>query len=245
MNIKLFLTPEDFKPSDLKGKAAVVIDVLRASSSIVTAFQNQCHQIIPVAEVETARKLAASQSKDTTLLCGEREGRKIAGFHLGNSPNEYTLQRVKNKTIIFTSTNGSRLLTKTKQAEATIVAGFLNITAVVSYLTRLDLDVAILCAGSYGQFSLEDTVCGGLIGAQLFKQFDKKLVFEDLMLAAMLLSQKFENDTIKMLRLAKHGRYLISIGFQNDLVTCAQLDSIDIVPVFQNGLITLPRTEFI
>jgi len=245
LNIKLFLTPEDFQPDDLKGKAAVIIDVLRASSSIVTAFHNQCHQIIPVTEVETARKLAAFQSKDTTLLCGEREGRKIQGFHLGNSPNEYTLEKVKHKTLIFTSTNGSRLMIKSKEADISIVASFINISAVVAYLVHKNKDVVILCAGSYGQFSLEDTVCGGLISAKLFKQLDKKLVFDDLMLAAMLLSQKFDNDIIKMLHLAKHGRYLINIGFQNDLVTCARLDSIDLVPVFQNGLITLPRAEFI
>jgi len=245
LKLELFLTPKDFTPEQIKGKAAVVIDVLRASTTIITAFQNQCRQIIPVAEVEAARNLIALQSKTTTLLCGERHGRKIEGFHLGNSPLEYTLENVRNKTLIFTSTNGSRLLTKTQPATVSMVASFVNVSKIVEFLLKIDADVAILCAGSYDKFSFEDTVCAGMIAAKLFKVLTKKLEFSDLELAAMLLSQKFENDIVKMLRLSRHGRYLISIGFMKDLVACANVDSIDLVPVFYKGVIALPKSDYL
>jgi 2-phosphosulfolactate phosphatase len=244
LNIDMYLTPEDFSPEMLKGKISVVIDVLRATTTITTAFQNGCHQVIPVAEVETARKLAAVQSKETTLLCGERDGVKLPGFHLGNSPAEYLSDIVKNKTIIFTSTNGSRMLTQSRESVLTLVAAFVNVTKVVEYLLQQDQDVVILCAGRQNQFSLEDTVCGGMIIHQLYKTIPKKIRINDLVLSAMILYQKFENNILQMLSLSMHGRYLVKIGFNPDLVTCANVDSIALVPVFQKGVISLPKNDF-
>lgn len=244
MNIEMYLTPEDFAPEILKGKIAVVIDVLRATTTITTAFQNGCHQVIPVAEVETARKLAAVQSKETTLLCGERDGIKLPGFHLGNSPEEYRTEVVKNKTIIFTSTNGSRMLTQSRESHLTLIAAFVNITRVVEFLVQQAQDFVILCAGRQNQFSLEDTVCGGMIIHQLYKLIPKQIRINDLVLSAMILYQKFENNILQMLNLSMHGRYLAKIGFNQDLITCANIDSVALVPVFQSGLISLPRNDF-
>lgn len=244
MKLTVYLTPNDFEASHLKGKVAVVIDVLRASTSIVTAIHNQCHQIIPVAEVATAQKLAHAQSKTTTLLCGERGGLKIEGFHLGNSPAEYTFATVRNKTLIFTSTNGARLLTKTLEAEQVLVGAFVNISAVIEYLLKTDQEVALLCAGSENQFSLEDTTCAGMMLAKLYRAIPRRMEMNDAALAAMFLYQKFEQNLLNMVRLAHHGRYLIKIGFQSDLTLCMQIDAAPVIPIFKTGVITAFHQDF-
>lgn len=243
MNIELFLTPNDIDSETLSGKTVVVIDVLRASTSITTAVQNHCRQIIPVAEVETAKNLFALQSKETTLLCGERNARKVAGFHLGNSPAEYTTEKVKNKTLIFTSTNGARLMAKVQSAKIAYIAGFVNMTEVVGKLLADKNDIAVCCSGRYNQFALEDTVCAGMIITRLYKQLPDNLKINDLVLMAMILYQKFEDNLMKMFHLSVHGRFLISIGLKNDVITCGNVDSIGIVPVYRKGVISLPPVQ--
>jgi 2-phosphosulfolactate phosphatase len=244
LKLTVYLSPIDFEASQLRGKIAVVIDVLRASTSIVTAIHNQCHQIIPVAEVTTAQKLAHAQSKETTLLCGERGGLKIEGFHLGNSPAEYTFATVRNKTLIFTSTNGARLLTKSLEAGRTLVAAFVNMSVIVGHLQELDQEVALLCAGSENQFSLEDTTCAGMILSKLYRAIPQQMEMNDAALAAMFLYQKFEQNLLNMVRLARHGRHLIKIGFQSDLILCTQVDSAPVIPIFKKGVITAFNKDF-
>lgn len=243
MKAELYLTPDEFEPNALQGKIAVAIDVLRASTTIITALQNGCRRILPVAEVETARKLAQIQSQETTLLGGEREGKKLEGFHLGNSPREYTPASVIHKTLIFTTTNGTRLLNKTQEAELTLIAAFVNGTQIAEYLYQTGKNFAILCAGTEGHFSLEDTVCAGMIFSNLYKIASNKLQINDLVLSAMILYQKFENNILSMLKLAQHGRYLIQIGFENDLINCSNVDAIPIIPVFYNGVVELLQSE--
>lgn len=243
MKAELFLSPEGFAPEALRGKIAVAIDVLRASTTMITALQNGCRQILPVAEVETARKLARLQSQETTLLGGEREGKKLEGFHLGNSPREYTAASVLHKTLIFTTTNGTRLLNKTQEAELTLVAGFVNGSQIAEYLNESGKNFAILCAGTEGHFSLEDTVCAGMIFSYLYKMAAAKLQLNDLVLAAMILYQKFENNILNMLKLAQHGRYLTQIGFEADLINCSNVDAIPVIPVFRNGVVELLQSE--
>jgi 2-phosphosulfolactate phosphatase len=238
LNIELILTPPEIEPEVLTNKNTVSIDVLRASTTITTALQNQCRQIIPVAEVETAKKLASFQSRETTLLCGERNGKRIEGFHLGNSPSEYSVEIVKNKTLIFTTTNGSRLLTQTQNCKNSFVASFVNISQVTDFLLHDNSDVVILCAGRVNRFSLEDTVCGGMIVNRLYRTLEKGVQLTDTALAAMVLYQKFQNNILNMLRLTVHGRYLIEIGMQNDLITCSNIDSVPVIPVFKKGVIT-------
>jgi len=243
LKAELYLTPDEFEPNALQGKIAVVIDVLRASTTIITALQNGCRQILPVAEVETARKLVRLQSQETTILGGEREGKKLEGFNFGNSPREYTPASVVHKTLIFTTTNGTRLLNKTQAAELTLIAAYVNGSQVAEYLFNAGKNFAILCAGSEGHFSLEDTVCAGMIFSNLYKMASTKLQVNDLVLAAMILYQKFENNILNLLKLAQHGRYLTQIGFEADLINCSNVDSIPIIPVFHNGVVELLQSE--
>ncbi len=243
MKAELSLTPEDFEPDALQGKVAIAIDILRASTTIITALQNGCRQILPVAEVDTARKLARLQSQETTLLGGEREGKKLEGFQLGNSPREYTPATVLHKTLIFTTTNGTRLLNRTQKAELTLIAAFVNASQIAEYLYQAGKNFAILCAGTEGCFSLEDTVCAGMIFSNVYKMASTRLQINDLVLMSMILYQKFENNILNMLKLAQHGRYLTQIGFEADLINCSNVDSIPIIPVFRNGVVELLPSE--
>lgn len=243
MEVNVYFTPKEIEPEELRDKTAVVIDVLRASTSLATALQNGCSQVIPVAEASTAKALAAQQSRLTTLLCGERNGRKIAGFHLGNSPLEYTPAVVRNKTLIFTSTNGARLLTRTKFASKCILASFVNADVVSDFLTKTETDVMLLCAGKEDTFSLEDSVCAGLYVYNLYKIFKDKLKMSDAALATMILFDKFQHNLLNMLLLSSHGRYLKSIGFGNDLPICANLNSVAVLPIFVKGVLRLSASQ--
>lgn len=242
MRVNVFFTPEEFTPDDLKDKTAVVIDVLRASTTLITALQNGCGRIIPVAEVETARALAAQQSKQTTLLCGERLGKKITGFHLGNSPAEYLPEVIWNKTLIFTSTNGARLLTRTKSASSAVLAAFVNADVVSEFIAKSQKAVTILCAGANNTFSLEDSVCAGLLVYKLYKALDTELSMSDAALATMILFNKFGHNLLNMLLLSNHGRYLKSIGLGNDLQICARLNSMAVLPVYKGGILALLKS---
>ena len=121
MQVDVFFAPQHVEELALRDKTVVVIDVLRASSSIAVALFNGAKEIIPVPTVEAAMKIVGNLAGDVTLLGGERNGRMIEGFHLGNSPAEYAEERVRGKSIVFTSTNGSQAIAKAKYAREMIV----------------------------------------------------------------------------------------------------------------------------
>ena len=123
MKIEVCFTPAQVDESDLRDKNVVVIDILRASTTIIIALSNGAKEVVPVETIEGAVKIASGLFSETTLLCGERDGRTIEGFHLGNSPLEYNEEKVRGKTLVFTSTNGSLALIKGKNARNLIVLG--------------------------------------------------------------------------------------------------------------------------
>ena len=119
-----------------------------------------------------AIELATSLSSDNVLLCGEREGVIIEGFDLGNSPLEYTPEKVEGKTLIFSSTNGTRTIVRARAAKETIVAAFVNFQTVLDYLSESVDDLVILCAGKWLQFAMEDSVCGGMLIEKLLDRHE-------------------------------------------------------------------------
>ena len=123
MRVDVFFTPHHLDEMGLREKRVVLIDVLRASTTIATALYNGAKEVIPVATVEAAMKIVGNLSGEVTLLGGERNGKMIDGFHLGNSPAEYTEQRVRGKSIVFTSTNGSQAFVKARYAKELVVCG--------------------------------------------------------------------------------------------------------------------------
>jgi len=237
MKIDVFLIPGSIEavPKDVPG---VIIDVLRASSSIITALENGCGRIIPTDSTESAKKLAVSLGGgEDILLCGERKGQLIEGFHIGNSPAEYTAERVGNRILIYTTTNGTGAILRCKAAEPLYIGGFLNVDALADHLVQNTDAFFILCAGNNNQFSLDDTVCAGmLVGA--IQQRVTELELTDSGLAALNLYQAYKTNLLGMMRESEHGQTLINLGMEDDLSLCAQTNVSRVIPTFTDGRIT-------
>ena len=237
--LETLFTPEEIKNTELAGKLVVIIDVLRASSTIVTALANGCRGFIPILSPDKAKKKAQEFQNERVLLGGEREGIKIEGFDLGNSPREYKRELAKGKTIIFSTTNGVKTLEMVKGAHRIIIGSFLNLQAVCDYCTNYEGDILIICAGRKGKFSLEDTACAGMMINSLKDVFPGDHQEIDANLTAQLLYVKFGNNILEILRKSQHGRYLESIGLGEDLKFCSQMDLFHIVPIFRDGIISI------
>jgi 2-phosphosulfolactate phosphatase len=237
MHIDVFFTPNQVDETHFRDKVVVVIDVLRASTSIAVALQNGAREIIPVPTVESAVKISANLVGAAVLLGGERNGKVIEGFHLGNSPLEYTEDKVKGKSIIFSTTNGSLAIVKAHYATDLIVCGFVNVGVVAEYLGKSTADCIIVCAGDNGMFSIEDTVCAGLLIRRLMRTDDIKRQLSDAALAAVTLSRSIGKSTLKMIQGSEHGKYLIGIGFAEDCAFCARIDSVPVLPQLVGNVI--------
>lgn len=238
-NLEVVFTPEEIKDRRLSDKLIVVIDVLRASSTIVTALAYGCRGLVPILSPEQAKEKAQQFKKEEVLLGGEREGRKIKGFDLGNSPREYQKEIVEDRMIIFSTTNGVKTLERVRGAFRIIIASFLNLQATFNYCSKFQGDILLACAGKEGYFSLEDTVCAGMLINSLRDIYSDTCQEVDANLTAQVLYKKFGNNILEMLRKSQHGRYLESIGLRKDLEFCSQLDIFNIVPIFRDGLISL------
>ena len=241
IKIEVHFSPAQLDEMQLKDKNIVVIDVLRASTSIAMAFFNGAKEIIPVSSVESAVKISGSLFGDVTLRAGERNGKMIEGFNLGNSPEEYTEGMVKSKSIIFMTTNGSGAMVKGRHAKNLVVAGFVNLSTVVSFLKELASDFMIICAGKENNFCIEDAVCAGKIINKLKKEMGADFLQNDAAIAASTLDTAFGKSIFKLLKSSEHGKYLTEIGFANDLKSCAGLDSIPILPVLSGNVLRLRK----
>ncbi len=234
--IDLFFTPCKLPEDNLKGYHAIVIDVLRAATSIIMALHHGAKYVIPVATIEGAIDLASQLPRDDVFLCGEREGKLIEGFDLGNSPTDYTREKVRARRLIFGSTNGSPTLIKASAARSVFLCGFTNLNAVIDATLKLKnpFPLAILCAGKHSRFAIEDAVCGGLFIQRMLKQLSEKVVLNDAAQAADLIARKRGSNILQLLRNCDHGRYLREIGMEEDLSHCAADSTHSVVPVLRD-----------
>lgn len=239
MRVDLFLTPQHVDEIALRDRIVVVIDVLRASTTITTALRNGARQVIPATSVESAVKISGNLFGDVFLLGGERNGRTVEGFSLGNSPIEYAHEKVGGKSIIFSSTNGSQALVKGRYASVLLVCGFVNVSAVADVLRGLGGDFTILCAGNNGTPSLEDSVCAGTLLQTLTVGKTDSLTLTDGGHVALALHKAYGKQIEKMLLLSEHGRFLKEIGNGADLKVCAGIDTIPAVPQLEGGVLKL------
>lgn len=218
------------------GKTCVVIDVLRASTVIVTALSNGAKEVIPVNTVDFAVKVSGDAFRSQTILGGERNTKKVEGFALGNSPLEYTTDVIGGKSIILYTTNGSRSIVKAKFAENLFIACFNNLDAIVNHLIEINKDAEIICAGTNGGFNLEDAVCAGNIVSNL-EQSDIEIELTDSAIASRLLYKNYSKSILKMLKNTDHGKLLIENGFEADIKECAKISSTDVIPYYNSGVI--------
>jgi len=237
MRADVYPTAVNIPPAaELAGRVAVVIDVLRATSTICTALANGAATVVPVLTPEEAFRMARDNPDRDFLLGGERHAVLIPGFHCGNSPLEYTEGRVKGRPILFTTTNGTRAIRGAAAADRVYIASLLNAPAIGRELVRLGRDVAICCAGTHDQFSLEDTACAGAI-LEFMTRSGWPVETNDLGLVARELFRQFEGRLVDLMRLSAHGQNLVRLGMQDDLDYCAQLGTLTVLPVLRDGQI--------
>ncbi len=239
--VDVFFSPARVDELSLRGQNVVVVDVLRASTTIAMALHSGAKEIIPVASVESAVKISGSLFGDVTLRGGERNGQVIEGFNLGNSPGEYTEETVKGKSIIYTTTNGSAAVVKGRYAQNLVIGGFINLSKVAAFLKKLKEDFVVICAGRQNEFCLEDAVCCGMLLVKL-QQSIRNLDVGDAGRATVMLYKNFGKNILRMLEESEHGKFLIDIGFGKDLPICASVDSIPVLPIVSGNVIKLTKS---
>lgn len=239
--VSVHLVPQYCDPELFPSAVAVVIDVLRASTTIVQALAAGAREVIPCEEVEEALRKAAGYAPDSRLLGGEREGKRISQFDLGNSPAEYTPERVAGRSVIFTTTNGTRALTIVRLARRVYVAGLVNVNAVVRRLVAEACPVFIVCAGTNGSVTAEDMLCAGALVAGLKAAYGPGPLDGAATLSLSLFEAQGRTlpDVLQTLRESQGGRNLIKLGMETDLALAARWDSSTVVPVLtpEGGLI--------
>jgi len=243
MKIEVFFSPAGVDELGMRGRNVVIIDVLRASTTICTALRNGAREVIPTPDIENATKISANLSGNSRLLGGERQGKKIDGFDLGNSPSEYTPEKVGGKTIIFTTTNGAGAVYKCRYAAMALVGTFVNISSIVQTIRDVGGTWTILCSGSQGAFSIEDATCAGMIISKV--QAETEVETDDAGLTAIILHKNFKRSILGMMKKAEHGKYLASIGFGEDLKICAAVDSVPVVPTVDGVGIKLKASKLV
>lgn len=212
-----------------KDKTVVVIDVLRATSTMITALMHGVREIIPVVEIVDALEKKGGFLPSEVLLCGERSAGIIPGFDLGNSPFEYTDKRVGGKTLIMSTTNGTRTISNAGSAKRVILASFLNAGAVASYLQN-EQDIVLFCSGTNGRYSADDALCAGYIASML--AHDHPLEMCDLTQTLQLFCDSLGDGYIDLIKNSLHGKLLINKGFGQDVDYCLQKDITSLIPFY-------------
>jgi len=210
------------------GKTTVVVDVLRASTTIIQALQNGAREVIPVASIEFAVKVSGGMFGGQTLLGGERNTKKLDGFALGNSPLEYTPEVVGGRTIILFTTNGSKAIVKAKFSENLFIAAFTNLNAVVNHLIKL--------SGRSNNFSMEDVICAGRLILEIQK-VNTEIELTDSAKASVALSKSSGKNILAMMEHTEHGKILIENNFSEDLKFCSRINTSATIPFLTSGVL--------
>ena len=228
MRIQVAPQASALRRRELSGWTTVVIDAVRASSTIAQAAASGCLRVIPVASIAEARARRQALGVEPALLGGERRGLKIPGFDLGNSPREYTIEAVAGRSIVISTTNGTRALRASRHARETLVGAFLNMTAIVRYLAEREQDVLLVPVGRANAPVLDDVVCAGMYVDRLMEQAKVTASGEAHLVRMAYLGYRGRIEDA--LRDSASGQALIQAGLAEDLPYCAQVGVLDVVP---------------
>lgn len=220
----------------IENKIVVVIDILRATTTMCVAFENGAESIVACATPEEASNFR----NKGYLAAAERHGETVEGFELGNSPQEYTREKIAGRKIAFTTTNGTRALQMSSAAKQILVGSFLNISALAKQISKSDSDVVLFCAGWKDKFNLEDTLFAGALAEKLSGGLE---ITGDASQAALDLYRLACGDLQGYLQKASHVQRFKSLHTESDLDICLQMDATKKIPYYSNGLINLLRYE--
>jgi len=222
-SIEVILSPALRDLYDLRGKVVVVIDVFRATTTMCAALHNGAKSVIPVMHLEDAQEY---QSRGY-LLGGERNGIKMPGFDFGNSPKEYTAEKIKDQDVVLTTTNGTKTVSLSADADAIIIGAFVNMSSVVSYLSECGKDVVLFCAGWKNRVNMEDSLFAGYVVNLLKKTHNTNCD------SAILVSHWAADSTLSdvdLLQKGSHAQRFKKLGV-TDLEYCLERDIHPVLPL--------------
>lgn len=237
MEVRVFFTPSELMEEAVRGRTVVVLDVLRASTTIVAALHNGARGVIPSGSLESATELVVKLGVDDVLLCAERDVRQVEGCDLGNSPAEYVSETVKGRLLVLATTNGSGAILAARGASRVLIGGYVNVGRVIDALAR-EKELVLLCAGNNGGFALEDAACAGFLLRRYVEDTGHEVLpLNDGAWVALELGKRATRSPLRLLRRSAHGRYLDGEGFGDDLALCAAVDSWPVLPVLRDHII--------
>ena len=240
MRLDVFFTPIQAKPADTAGRLVVIVDVLRASTTVATALGNGAKTVMPLEGADEVISRSKEFHRSAVILAGEQKMLPIPSFDLGNSPQAFTRKAVEGKTILITTTNGTRALLGVQGARDIVIASYVNFTAVLAMMkvaASSNTDIAIICAGEEGGFTLEDAACAGRYVRALPKRADG-MQMNDAASASVLIEKKYGENIAKLFKESTHGQALQAAGFGDDLAAAAKVDAYPVVPIYQERQIT-------
>ncbi len=247
--LHVHLLPTLIEPGVLSGGTAVIIDVLRASSTIITALHNSAGRVVPCGTPEEAMRVRSDAAPGTVLLGGERGGVRINGFDLGNSPAEYGPETVGGRTVAFTTTNGTKALLAAASAQTILIGAFLNRRALAERLQQEHRPTHLICAGTDGVVTGEDVLFAGAVVSELLQTADgigdspphwslndSAVIAMNHWTMAMSDSRSSPVSQLELiLRETRGGRNLTDLGYDSDIELCSRLDCIASVPEYDRG----------
>ena len=226
--IDVCVSPELMHLYTVSDRTVVVVDILRATSCMTTAFAHGIASITPFAKMEDCLAMKAKGY----FTAGERDGKKVDGFDFGNSPFEYMDEKLKGQKIAFTTTNGTQAIAKSAGAREIIIGSFLNLSAIVNYLSQTPNNILVVCAGWKGKVNLEDTLFAGAVVELLKDQFQPEC---DAPVAAQHLYNQAKHDLVDYLEDSSHVRRLAKLNIFKDIEYCLTPDQYSVVPVLKEG----------
>jgi 2-phosphosulfolactate phosphatase len=245
--VNVYSLPQVVAPEELADGTTVVIDVLRSTTTIAFALEAGAKRVLPAAEVDEARALAARFPSGEAILGGERRGLPIDGFDLGNSPGEYTPERVRGKTIVLTTTNGTRAMARTRLSQRVLIGSFVNASAVCRQLFGLQ-EIHLLCSGTDGRVSRDDVLLAGMLverlqreGGLSYKMNAQAVTALEVWLSSFSRPRAIGAESLPPQVLAQElrdslgGRNLVEIGLEKDILAAAEIDRFANIPILNTG----------
>ncbi|PSF35149.1 2-phosphosulfolactate phosphatase family protein [Aphanothece hegewaldii CCALA 016] len=231
MKVFVYHTPE-LTPIDHLPDCAVVIDVLRATTTIATALNAGADSVQAFSDLTTLMQVSETWPPEKRLRAGERGGAPVEGCDMGNSPLDCTPDIVGGKRLFITTTNGTRALQRVEQSPSVITGSLINRQAAVNYLLHKQPEtVWLVGSGWEGGYSLEDTTCAGAIADSLKQHTDKIDIGNDEVIAALALYHHWQDNLLEMFNQSSHGKRLLRLNCHEDLKYCSQIDYLDILPI--------------
>ena len=234
MKIDMIICGDYVTTEAVRNATVIVVDVLRATSVIITALNNGAKSVVPVTSVEEA--LSTKKKLESVVLGGERRAQKIEGFDLSNSPLEYKSEVIHDRNVVITTTNGTKAISKSSAANKIYIGALINAKAVSSKAVKNEKDIIIVNAGTNGVFSMDDFITGGAIIDEILSEQDYELT--DIAKTALVIYRSHK-DIKSYVKGAAHYKILVDLGLEEDIDYCLQKDLFNIVPEYKDGIIKL------